>query len=231
MRLLIAITAFAGVLLATPAHAELPALANTYCPVTTDEQVDVRYHADHEGRTVFFCCDKCRRKFLADPLRYAEALVQTPAAGAADQHPSASTRRSVKDWREKLGRLHPLVVHFPVALIMVAGLAELCAVLRQQTNWHGYARFSITVGALGALVAAPLGWLAAGPPGADALTEWHRWLGIATYLASTSAALLVRTSWLTAYRVTLLASVALVAAAGHLGGLLAYGEDALRIWN
>jgi hypothetical protein len=150
MLLLFAIPAFAGGLLAAPIRAEIPALANTYCPVMTDERVEERYPVDYEGRTVYFCCDKCRRK----PL------------------------------------------------------------------WHEFSRFCITLGALGALVAAPLGWLAGGAPGPDALTEWHRWLGLATYGTSFAAAFLSQTIRMGAYRVLLLASVLLVAVTGRLGSIL-----------
>lgn len=219
---LLAIPVFVGMRWATPADAEAPAPANTYCPVTTDELVDERYHVDYEGCTVYFCCDKCRRKFLADPTRYAAALSNNLQEGAA-QPPA-------KGWAQ-MGRLHPIAVHFPVALILTAGLTELGALLRRKPLWHEFSRFCISLGALGALAAAPLGWLAGGMPGADALTEWHRWLGVATFLASTSAAVLVRMNGPTAYRLSLLASVVLVTVTGHLGGLLAYGGDLVPVWK
>jgi P-type Cu+ transporter len=35
--------------------------------------------AEHEGRTIYFCCEGCRRKFFADPARYVNKTVQAPA--------------------------------------------------------------------------------------------------------------------------------------------------------
>lgn len=227
---LFAIPILAAGLLATPVRAEDPAVANTYCPVTTDEPVDERYHVDYKGRTIYFCCDKCRRKFLADPLRYAASLTNSTQTGA-EQPLDRGTPPKSKNWRTQVGRFHPIAVHFPVALILTAGLTELSAVLRRKPIWHEFSRFCITLGALGALVAMPLGWLAGGAPGSDILTEWHRWLGVATYFASTSSALLVRTNGPMAYRISLLASVVLVTATGHLGGLLTHGPNFMQIWK
>ena len=80
-----------------------------------------------------------------------------------------------------LGRFHPVAVHFPIALLLAAALAELLGTLTGQSSFEPAARFCLIVGAIGAVVAAPLGW-------ADAVssshTGWplffHRWLGTAT---------------------------------------------------
>ncbi|HVA26890.1 MAG TPA: heavy metal translocating P-type ATPase [Candidatus Baltobacteraceae bacterium] len=37
-------------------------------------------HAEHEGKTYYFCCDGCQTKFVADPLRYLEPQDAAPAA-------------------------------------------------------------------------------------------------------------------------------------------------------
>lgn len=216
------------VLLATgaAAGADLPAGANAYCPVTTDEPADERYHAVHEGRTIYFCCGKCRRKFLADPAAY--AVDRTPAATTPDGGTSKLAKPAAA-W-ERLGRLHPLAVHFPVALMAAAGLAEVLSVARRQVSWSFAGRYCIVLGATGAALAVPLGWLAAGPPPVDALTEWHRWLGIATFATGAGAALLARTAHRLAYRVLLFGSVALVAATGHLGGALTHGTPIFPLW-
>ena len=81
------------------------------------------------------------------------------------------------------------------------------------------------------------GWLLAVMPGLEAssLLEWHRWLGtisagvtlvaaLATFgAASRSAA----TLW--TYRIALFAAGGLVTVAGHLGGLLVWGADFMRL--
>jgi hypothetical protein len=66
------------------------------------------------------------------------------------------------------------------------------------------------------------------------LLEWHRWLGTlgagVTVAAAFATSGLVRRSsvdlWM--YRIALLSAAALVAAAGHLGGVMVWGSDFLR---
>lgn len=47
---------------------------NAACPVTTDEPVDPRFTVEYQGRTIGFCCRKCRTRFEADPSAYATNL-------------------------------------------------------------------------------------------------------------------------------------------------------------
>ncbi len=59
----------------SPADAAPPAI-NKRCPVMTEEEVDPKITASYQGRTVAFCCDRCRAKFKADPEKYAGRLPQ-----------------------------------------------------------------------------------------------------------------------------------------------------------
>jgi len=130
-----------------------------------------------------------------------------------------------------LGRLHPLVVHFPIALILVAGFLQLLRGRRAPSEAIGVC---LAFGALGAVFAASFGWLYAenDPPGsavADTLF-WHRWLGVGTAVVGVLCAVLARLSREAAskaYLLTLLCSVGLVSYGAHLGGVLVYGETYL----
>ena len=78
-----------------------------------------------------------------------------------------------------LGRMHPAVVHFPIALFVVAGFLEAAALtLRRPVLTEG-TRVLVALAAISAIVAAALGWLSMGLPGPteDATHTWHRWLG------------------------------------------------------
>jgi len=136
-----------------------------------------------------------------------------------------------------LGRLHPMLVHFPIALISVAFLAEFLAVVRgREPSITAY--FLVSLGALAALVAAGAGWLnAAHEMPIQSLAEtlaYHRWLGVG--LAS---ATLLCWIFMTIQRASrdaftravsrglLLAAALLVGPVGHLGGTLVYGEGYL----
>ena len=134
-----------------------------------------------------------------------------------------------------LGRLHPVFVHFPIALLLAALVAEL--VRRRRVEIHdgpseaGF--FCLVLGTAGALVAAASGWLFAehDPPGMSELLLRHRWSGTGAAVAAlvtcfsawrwrrTANAELARPT-----RVGLALTALLVALSGHLGGTLVYGE-------
>jgi uncharacterized membrane protein len=139
-----------------------------------------------------------------------------------------------------LGKFHPLAVHFPVALILAAVLAEFLLVLTSRRGFAEASHFAISTGALGAIVAIALGLAAGAYAGysgkyADTLAL-HRGLGIAAGACAVLAAVFSilsrrekagpRLVWV--YRVALLASAALVGATGHLGATLVYGFDLLK---
>ena len=81
-----------------------------------------------------------------------------------------------------IGRFHPPLVHFPIALLSAAALAELLLVATGKAFFDSAVRFCVWGGALGAVGAALLGWLFGGFRVVD--DEWvmtsHRWLGTAT---------------------------------------------------
>jgi uncharacterized membrane protein len=130
-----------------------------------------------------------------------------------------------------LARLHPLLVHFPIALVVIAALAEAAAALRRDRRLRVVAIANVRAGAVFALLAALAGWRLAAAQGMEAtsLLEWHRWLGASSAAVAVAAALAsfgrdVRSCvqlWI--YRITLFAAAALVAVTGHFGGLLVWG--------
>ena len=139
-----------------------------------------------------------------------------------------------------IGRLHPMIVHFPIALLVLAALAELIALFGRGPGFGFAARFCLWGGALAALVAAPLGWLDALSVQGDysgfsgQVLFYHRWLGVVTALVAGLALFACerfhrgqrpRMAWL--YRGSLFLSALLVSVAGHLGASLIYGWEYL----
>lgn len=47
---------------------------NAMCPVLTDEPSDPEIYVDYNGRRVYFCCVRCRRKFQQEPEKYVANL-------------------------------------------------------------------------------------------------------------------------------------------------------------
>ena len=134
-----------------------------------------------------------------------------------------------------LGRFHPVVVHFPIALVLAAAAAEIAGMLRRRPRFLDAARLALVAGAVGSAVSALLGWAAwnfATIPAESAAAMFsHRWLGTASAVVCLVAALAAdaapegRTGGRgrLVYRVLLFASAILIGATGHFGGLVVYG--------
>ncbi len=139
-------------------------------------------------------------------------------------------------WLAYLARFHPVLVHFPIALIPAALLAEWLSLKPSWRSLQVAARFCITLGAIASIAAATLGWLAADvtevPYEPDSILRAHRAAGIATVISGFAAAVFTwradrtgrRTDFLF-YRIALHLSAASAIFAGHFGGLLSYGEQ------
>jgi uncharacterized membrane protein len=134
------------------------------------------------------------------------------------------------------GHFHPLLVHFPIGLILIAALAELVAMGTGIREWRVVAVANVRAGALFAFAAALSGWLLSVSTVVDDVPslEWHRWIGATAAVATLGAALTAgsaergstRARWI--YRFALFGAAALVGIAAHLGGRLVWGSDFLR---
>lgn len=132
------------------------------------------------------------------------------------------------DW---LGKFHPATVHFPIGMLVGAGIAELLLMITKRHFFAIAGRYCLWVGALGAVVAAVLGWFFGGFHTVDEMwvMTTHRWLGTATALFSI---LILGIGERVArrpsvsrvgFRVVLFVGVALVSLTGFFGGSLIYG--------
>jgi mono/diheme cytochrome c family protein/uncharacterized membrane protein len=164
------------------------------------------------------------------PARPSPSVFESRNAGPYEP-PLSSTQRLLT----RLGRMHIVVVHFPIALLIAAAAAELWSARHAQQRPRPEVRFCVNLGALSAATAAILGWLhARSGYGIEApiTLQLHRWTGTATAIYAIVTALLsegqqrrgVRSSW---FRAWLLVGAILVTVTGHLGGSLVHGEDFL----
>lgn len=243
-----------------------PAIANTMCPVLTDEPVDASITpVEYKGLRIGFCCNKCRRRFQADPEIYVANLpAEARAAMANDQiatkaafvprETNATTKPPAaksmgepgsRDAAEQgedsgasgplefIGRFHVLVVHFPIALLLGAALAELIGLISARSFWRSAGWYCAILGALGAVAAAGLGWINAAynnDQGMPTVLSLHRWLGTSTAVVAIAAVAVHlgatrRNSPATRrfYVALLLLAALLVGITGHLGGTLVFG--------
>jgi uncharacterized membrane protein len=138
-----------------------------------------------------------------------------------------------------LGKFHPPITHFPIALLISAALAEFLFMRTGTVAYRHALLFCVRIGAGAAMFAAVLGWFFAGVRLVD--EEWvmtaHRWAG--TSLALFSVWLLYLAEQLRAdeptatparFRIALFSAAGLVGATGFLGSALLYGLDHYAWW-
>jgi uncharacterized membrane protein len=132
-----------------------------------------------------------------------------------------------------LGKLHPAVVHFPIALITIAAVLESLQLLRRKPMLHAATPACLVFGALSGVVAAAFGWfLEDAEGGGGAVMDWHKWVGItAASIGVIAAFFLIRAAASDRARLilraTLFLGAALVGLTGYLGGELVFGTNHL----
>ncbi len=132
-----------------------------------------------------------------------------------------------------VGKLHPPATHLPIGLLLGAAIAEAILILTRRDVFRHASAFCVTVGVVGVVAAATLGWINGGFTLID--DDWvqtaHRWLGSSVMaLGLIAFALLLRCSRPSpdprsraAYRFALFLSAGLVGVTGFFGGALVYG--------
>lgn len=138
-------------------------------------------------------------------------------------------------WRA-LGRLHPLLVHFPIALVLAAAAIEAWRGLRREPGRSPAVSGLLLAAALTAGAATITGWVnAAWEHGRDVSDTllWHRWLGTGSTALLAALAVLARrsepahpfASLHSARRSGAFVAAITIAVVGHLGGELVHGEN------
>jgi len=144
-------------------------------------------------------------------------------------------------WLDLLAALHVAVVHFPVALLLVAALFEVGATIRglvrdEEPRPSKTALYCLLLGALGAAASAASGWTLAERTSFGSSLEndllWHRWTGVAVAALALLAVLPALLSYMRPslgtrrlYRVLLLLAAAATSLAGHQGGAMVHGSQ------
>ena len=154
----------------------------------------------------------------------------TPAELAEAKPPSGFFEKLIR-W---LGKFHPPAVHFPIALLTFAAVAELLRMAAGKPAFDAISRYCVWFGTLTAVVAGTLGWFLGGFRLTDA--SWvmmtHRWLGTSTVVCAGLVLLLSELSRSPSrrgaricFRVTLVVVAGLVSVTGFFGGAVVFGLD------
>jgi uncharacterized membrane protein len=175
-------------------------------------------------RVLFVCC-----------------LVLCAISAWAQDSPAATVGASEDDaernqWIFFLGRFHPVILHFPIALLVVLFLAEIITLGSGPGGETSAAKWLLLiVGSVTSVVAATFGWFLAWSAEYDpGLIFWHRWTGVAVAVLTVMATglklgynRLDTGKYRLAYWVVLLAALGVLVPASHYGASITHGKNYL----
>ena len=142
------------------------------------------------------------------------ALLQAPPDG-----------REHGDLSQFIGRFHPLVVHLPIALLLLVPLLECFGLLQRWSHLRESAGFVLILASISAFIAVFLGWLLAWSGAYEGqLVKSHMWGGFSLAVAIFLCCLL-RLWNVRVYRIALLLTLALLVWTSDKGGKLTHGES------
>ncbi len=133
-------------------------------------------------------------------------------------------------WLQVVGRMHPMVLHFPIVMLLIAGVfVNFRKPLQQSFPVTRLIRETLFIAAVSAAITVILGLLLAQEDGYEGNSFlWHKWTGIA--ISFVSCGLVWAQSLLSTHRrrwfiLSTNGCLCLVLVAGHFGANLTHGEQ------
>ena len=134
-------------------------------------------------------------------------------------------------WLEVAAQLHPVVLHFPIALLVIGVIAVVWHWFRGEEGIGDFAFHCFWLGAGCAIAASFTGWFLAEGETNEEWLEWHRWSSIGTTIAAIILVAIgslsrtdARPGMVAATRLLSIVVAAGVAWSGHLGGEMKWGD-------
>jgi len=256
-----------AILMVSAADAAQNAPINTECPVMEGEPIDPTIATVYKGRTIAFCCDRCLERFARDPEKYVVRIPvwshaeESSTQSSTDQAPPGTAPDAVQengahenvvqdeteqaaangdDEMSFAGRVHPALVHVPIAALPIALVAFLVWLGSGKRSFSNADAIPLLIGALAAVPTYLTGEQAeAGQRFSNnmhEIVEHHESAGLVVMvLALTLAAIRIwrwnrlTGAWMWAYGVGLVTASAVVGITGYLGGKLVFGPDHLSL--
>jgi uncharacterized membrane protein len=138
---------------------------------------------------------------------------------------------AIPQWLQPLGRLHPLILHFPIVILLLAMVMEFFRFRPEFVDEKLYQRFTTYLLVLGALLSSLtviMGLFLSREPGYEGGTlQWHKWFGVSVAFVGYGIYLWRNTSVYTATiaKTGAIVIVICLTLAGHFGADLTHGED------
>jgi uncharacterized membrane protein/mono/diheme cytochrome c family protein len=128
---------------------------------------------------------------------------------------------------EFIGRLHPVLVHLPIGILLLAALFQLASLKPKYASLQAATSIALFWGMISAVLSCISGYLLSQSGDyEEEVVDTHKWFGIATASISLIAYLFNR--WENEFaKWVILLMVPLIVITGHLGGSLTHGSDYL----
>lgn len=137
----------------------------------------------------------------------------------------------IPQWLQVLGRMHPLLLHFPIVLLILAALLEFFRFHSENTKTLFYQLLSSYVFVAGILstgLTVLMGLILSIEEGYEGETlDYHKWFALGTLLLATILFKLRDFKWYSAIhaKVGAIILVLFLVIAGHFGAILTHGEN------
>jgi uncharacterized membrane protein len=137
----------------------------------------------------------------------------------------------VPQWLQPFGRLHPLILHFPIVVLIMAMILEFFRFrerFRTEKLYHDFTTYLWLTGAIFAAITAIMGLILSKEQGYEGGTlQWHKWLGAGVVFVSTAIYWCRSAGWYKVKIARVGATVVILALvfAGHFGADLTHGDN------
>jgi len=136
----------------------------------------------------------------------------------------------VPPWLQVFGRMHPMMLHFPIVLLILTAVIVVVAPasLLKQGQFTEILDYLLLFTSLTAVITALMGvFLSAGGDYPSEIISWHKWTGIAITIILFFICIFRERLYgqLPVFRILSLASCGLIILAGHYGSTLTHGKN------
>jgi uncharacterized membrane protein len=137
----------------------------------------------------------------------------------------------IPQWLQPVGRLHPLILHFPIVVLIMAMVLEFFRFRERFSTeklYHDFTTYLWLTGAIFAALTAIMGLFLSKEPGYEGGTlQWHKWLGAGVVFVSTIIYWCRSAGWynVKAARLGAIVVVLSLVFTGHFGADLTHGNN------
>jgi uncharacterized membrane protein len=145
----------------------------------------------------------------------------------------------IPQWLQPIGRLHPLILHFPIVVLIMTMVLEFFRFKKRfQTEklYHDFTTYLWLTGAIFAAITAIMGLFLSKEAGYDGDTlQWHKWFGVTVVFVSSLIYWCRNAGWYSPAiaRSGALATVFCLVIASHFGADITHGENFILapVWH